>query len=272
MPCRQTNLARAEALYRAKLKQSFTLIDVVPRDGDCLVRNAAIFAALVRALIAGDAGDLVAELLAAAMKVPSPGAPMMRARIVRALRKRAADLNDDMGQIIDSAIAEVVDNRAVVNGTTMRLQQRLADAIAVAGTSRLTASVKREVWLEVMGGTGTFLELEALEALPKIVASSVELYHVGDIPAMLKGMAALPLPERRFITGSAPSSGPFSLVRDLRMQIYHSMNEKHFYLILPNSSPLAHLLLEVQQRMKPRLHPQPSASPRQGAQSLAAFD
>lgn len=40
VPCRQTDLAQAEALYKAKLQQSFTLVDVVPRDGDCLVRNA----------------------------------------------------------------------------------------------------------------------------------------------------------------------------------------------------------------------------------------
>ena len=190
----------------------------------------------------------------------------MCAQIVRALRKRAADLNDDMAQRIDSAVAEVVDHRAVVNGTTMRLQQRLADAIAVSGTRGLTPSVTRELYLEVMGDPGTFLELEALQALPTIVASSVELYRVGDIPALLKGMAALPVPSRRFSTGNAQSSGPHSLMRDLRMQIYLSMNEKHFYLMLPRSSPLAHLLSEVQQRMKPRLHPQPSASPRQGAQ------
>ena len=68
MPCRQTDLARAEALYQAKLQQSFALVDVVPRDGDCLVRNAAIYRALVRALVEGDDGDLVAELLATAMK------------------------------------------------------------------------------------------------------------------------------------------------------------------------------------------------------------
>ena len=270
MPGRQTDLARAEALYLAKLQKSFALVEVVPRDGDCLVRNAAIFAALVRALITGDAGDLVAELLAAAMKVPSPGASMLRAQIVRALRKRAADPNDDMAQRIDSAVAEVVDRRAVVDGTTVRLQQRLADAIAVAGTSGLTPCAMRELYLEVMGEPGTFLELEALQALPPIVDSSVDLYHVGDIiPALLKGMAALPVPSRRFSTGNAPSSGPHSLVPDLRMQIYLSMNERHFYLMLPRSSPLAHLLSEVQQRMKPRLHPQPSASPRQGAQGGA---
>ena len=215
MPGRQTDLARAEALYKAKLQETFTLVDVVPRDGDCLVRNGAIFAALLHARITGDDGDLVAELLAAARKVPSPGAAMMRARTVRALRKRAADRNDDMAQSIDSAIAEVVDDRAAVNGTTMRLKQRLADAIAVAGTSGLTSSVKREVWLEVMGEPGTFLELEAIQALPTIVASSVELYHVGDIPETLKGMAAPLVPSRRFITGKAPSSGPHSLVHDL---------------------------------------------------------
>ena len=272
MPGRQTDLVRAEALFKAGLQEFFTLVEVVPRDGDCLVRNGAIFVALRHAIITGDEGDLVAELRAAAMKVPSPGAPMIRAQIVCALRKRAADPNDYMAQRIDSAVAEVLDDRAAVNGTTVRLKQRLADAIAVAGTSGLTSSAAREVWLDVMEESGTFLELEAIEALPTIVASNLELYHVGDIPETLKGMAAPLVPSRRFITEKAPSSGPHSLVHDLVMQIYLSMDEKHFYLVLPYSSPLAHLLSEVQQRMKPWLHPQPSARPRQGAPSLAAYD
>ena len=116
-------MAEAEALYKARLQRDHIVLDIIPRDGDCLPRSSALFTSLRTALLAEGTGAgldcVTAELQLAKMNGPSPLAGEVRGQIVQGLAKRASDPSDPIGQNIDGAMAEVVNNRAMQNGTTM---------------------------------------------------------------------------------------------------------------------------------------------------------
>ena len=99
----------------------------------------------------------------------------------------------------------------------------------------LTVEEKRGIWLEVMSQPGIFLEREALELLPHIVGSDVQLYCVTDMDAELAGCHAALCPAESFIFEMFQGSiileqfqGSIILEHELPMQLYFSINEKHF--------------------------------------------